>query len=300
MAHRERAAPRERKGFALDAKAGGSMRALALCALVLATVPAWAASRSGPAECHPAAAREDAIDAVGPRGEIVLASGGRALLGSLGWPDETEAARAAADRLLARRGRPLTVVARGEPDRWGRARIDGTAEDAGASVDLAGSLIGAGLGLVDAGEGDALCRPALLAVEETARNAGLGLWRRPLLDAGDGAALRAAAGRFAVVQGVVRHVGERPARTYLDFAARGEDGLTVSVSKRTWRRMREHGLSAERLRGRVVRVRGVVEIRRGAMLDVASPDLIEVPEETPPAASGAGPDRERAPRRRTE
>ena len=30
----------------------------------------------------------------------------------------------------------------------------------------------------------------------------------------------------------MRWVGERPRRTYLDFARRGEEGLTVTVSKR--------------------------------------------------------------------
>ncbi|WP_375463183.1 pentapeptide repeat-containing protein [uncultured Methylobacterium sp.] len=275
------------------------MRGLAagLCALVLAATSARAAPRSGPAECRPAAAREEVLEAVGPRGEIVLGSGARAVLGSLRWPDDPDAAKAATDWLMAHRGRRLTVVARGEPDRWGRGRIDATAEAEDRTVDLAGGLIGAGLALADAGEGDALCRPALLAVEETARAGTLGLWRRPVTEAGDGAALREAAGRFVVVRGIVRHVGERPARTYLDFVAQGADGLTVTVSKRTWRRMLEHGLSADRLRGRPVRVRGVVEVRRGASLDVVVPEMIEVLEEPPTAASGAGTDRERALRR---
>ena len=269
------------------------MLAGAACATILgARSCASAAPRSGPSECVAGAARADTLSAVEPRGELVLASGARAVLGSLRWPDDPEVAKAAADRLTARRGVPLTVVARGEADRWGRVRIDAVAEDDG--VDLAGDLVGAGLSLVDAGEGDALCRPGLLAVEETARRAGLGLWRRPPIEAGDGAALRAAAGRFAVVQGTIRHVGERPSRSYLDFARRGEDGLTVTVSKRTWRRMREHGLSADRLKDAQVRVRGVVEIRRGPTLEVAVPETIEMLE-APTAVAGM--DGERALRR---
>lgn len=213
------------------------------------------------------------------------------MLGSLHWPDDAEAVKAATDWLLARRGRPLTLVPRGEPDRWGRSRIDATVD--GEAADLAGGIIGAGLAFADAGEGDALCRPALLAVEESARRAGLGPPRLPVADAEDGPALRAAEGRFAVVQGTVRHVGERSARTYLDFVRRGEDGLSVTVSKRTWRRMLEHGLSADRLRGRLVRVRGVVEIRRGPVLDLVAPESIEVLD-APAAGQTNG---ERAPRR---
>lgn len=283
----------------------GPVKIVAVCALAVAPGGAVAAPRSAASECLAGEARVEVPVAVGPGGELTFASGSRAVLGSMRWPDDSDLAEAAADRLLARRGRPLTVVARGEADRWGRQRIDALAEE-GASdenaakgaetVDVAGDLIAAGLGQVDAGEGDVLCRPGLLAVEETARRAGLGLWRRPPIEATDGAGLRAAAGRFAVVEGTIRHIGERPTRTYLDFAARGEDGLTVTVSKRTWRRMREHGLSADRLGNTRVRVRGIVEIRRGPTLDVAVPETIEVLE-TPTAVAGTNTDGERALRR---
>ncbi len=97
----------------------------------------------------------------------------------------------------------------------------------------------------------------------------------PLPEARDGPALRALDGRFVVVEGRIRHVGERASRTYLDFVRRGEDGLTVTVSKRTWRRVLEHGLTAAGLTGRRVRVRGIVEVRRGPVLDIALPELIE-------------------------
>ncbi|MCJ2110313.1 pentapeptide repeat-containing protein [Methylobacterium sp. E-025] len=273
----------------------GRMLAVAACALAASAARVAAAPRSGTAECLSGDGRTETLSAVEPRGELALASGARAVLGSVRWPDDPEIAKAATERLLALRGRPLTVVARGEADRWGRLRIDALSE-ADGPVDLAGDLVGAGLAQVDAGEGDALCRPGLLAVEEAARTAGLGLWHQPSLEASDGPGPRAAAGRFVVVQGTISHVGERPSRTYLDFAARGEDGLTVTVSKRTWRRMREHGLSADRLKNARVRVRGVVEIRRGPTLDIAVPETIEVLE-APTAIAGASTDGERALRR---
>jgi hypothetical protein len=227
----------------------------------------------GAAECGAGAARADRLAEVGPRGEIRLASGARVLLDSLRWPDEPEADRAARAWLEARRAGDLTVVPRGAPDRWGRRRADLVPED--GEADLAGGLAAAGLAAVDPGEADALCRPALLRAEAGARARGLGLWRAPLPEARDGPALRALAGRFVVVEGRVRHVGERAARTYLDFVRRGEDGLTVTVSKRTWRRVLEHGLTGAGLTGRRVRVRGVVEIRRGPVIEVAVPELVE-------------------------
>ncbi|HEV7439971.1 MAG TPA: hypothetical protein VGN94_10170 [Methylobacterium sp.] len=264
--------------------------------------PALAAPRAGPAECRAAPSRADSLDRLGARGEIALASGARVLLGSLRWPEDPAAASSAAAWLDRHRGRPLTVTVRGEPDRWGRSRIDAilNADDAGGEpIDLAGGLIRAGLAQVDAGEGDVLCRPGLLALEEGARKAGLGLWREPGPAVRDGAALRAAAGRFVVARGRIVGVGERAARTYLDFVRRGEDGLTVIVSKRTWRRLQEHGLSAAGLKGRFVRVRGIIEIGRGPVMDVASAEMIEVLGDDDGRSEDpeTGPERERALRR---
>ncbi|MGU3538761.1 hypothetical protein [Methylobacterium sp. A54F] len=272
----------------------GRRTALASALGLIAALPAAAAPRAGAPECRAASTRGDALQALGPRGEVVLASGTRALLGSLRWPEDPVAAAEAEGWLRARAGRALAVTARGEADRWGRIRID--AADEADGTDLAGGLIEAGLAHADAGEGDVLCRPALLAVEAGARAGGRGLWaREPVRDARDGAALRARAGRFLVAEGRLLNVGERAARTYLDFVRRGEDGLTVTVSKRTWRRLQERGLSAAGLRGRTVRVRGIVEIGRGPVLDLTSADALELLGEAARPLGEA--DRERALRR---
>ena len=227
--------------------------------------------------CRPAAARADRLADVGPRGELILASGRRAVLSGLRWPDAPEIDAAARSWLLAFRGMPLVLTERGPEDRWGRRRADGIAGEA-EPVDLAGGLVAAGLGYADAGEADALCRPALRALETGPRATGLGVWAGGPLAATDETALSARAGRFAVVEGRILHVGERSARTYLDFARRGEQGLTVTVQKRTWRTLSEHGLSAATLRGRLVRIRGTVEIGRGPLIDLAGVEGIEVVE----------------------
>ncbi|WP_204165280.1 pentapeptide repeat-containing protein [Methylobacterium radiodurans] len=251
-----------------------------------------AAAAESVASCRAGPAWTDRIAEVGPRGEIRLASGARVLLDSLHWPAEPVAG-AARSWLEARRGRDLTVVPRGTPDRWGRQRADIVSDivpdglPEGTEPDLAGGLAAAGLAAIDPGEADALCRPALLRVEAGARARRLGLWQVPLPEARDAAALRALEGRFVVVEGVVRHVGERSARTYLDFVRRGEDGLTVTVSKRTWRRVLEHGLSAAGLTGRRVRVRGILEIRRGPVIDVTVPELVEPLDGTEDGRRGA-------------
>jgi Staphylococcal nuclease homologue len=273
-----------------------AVRTLALAlAMSISASPVRAAARAratGVAECLTGPTRIEVLAGIGPRGEIRLASGARAVLDSLRWPDTPETAAAASAWLEARRGSSLSVTPRGQADRWGRERADIQVTD--GDDDLAGGLIGAGLAFADANESDSLCRPALRLVEESARTNRRGLWREPLPSAADGPALRALAGRFAVVEGRVRHIGERGAWTYLDFGIRGTDALTVTVPKRTWRMVRARGLSAASLEGRSVRVRGILAVRRGPTLE-AGADAIEVLGESD--RPEAGPEAERGLRR---
>ncbi|MCJ2050132.1 thermonuclease family protein [Methylobacterium sp. J-070] len=264
---------------------------MAALATVLAG-PVGAAPRTGAPACAAGPARAEILSGIGPRGEILLGSGARVVPDSLRWPDVPEAAAAAQAWLVARRGSAVTVVPRGQPDRWDRARAD--IQIADGDDDLAGGLIGAGLALADANEADSLCRPALRLVEAAARARRLGIWREPLPAAQDGPALRALAGRFVIVEGRVRHVGERGARTYLDFAPPGADALTVTVSKRTWRMVHARGLSAASSEGQRVRVRGILEVWRGPTLE-AGADAIEVLGESD--RPEAGPEGERELRR---
>ncbi|GJE57280.1 hypothetical protein EKPJFOCH_3794 [Methylobacterium thuringiense] len=252
-----------------------------VCAFAVFANPAAAVPRAEPESCRASALRDESIDSLGPRGELVMASGARAILADLHWPETEPEATQAASYLMGFRGRPLAVSARGGDDRWGRARIEAVAEpasDADEPVDLAAGLVAAGLAHADAGESDILCRGDLIALEAEPRSARRGVWGAAVLDARDGPALGALAGRFVVAEGRIVGVGERADRTYLDFVRNSAAGLTVIVMKRTWRIMQERGLTAATLRGRLARVRGRVEVRRGPTLDIVSADMIEVPE----------------------
>ncbi|MFE1601749.1 DNA-binding protein [Methylobacterium sp. ID0610] len=243
---------------------------------ILAILAAAPAAAEG---CRHRVPGQDRLEALTPEGDLLLASGRRARLDGVRWPEEPALAAAARAWLGARVGRPLATREEPAPDRWERVVLDAeTAE--GEPVDLAGGLVAAGLALVDAGESDRLCRPALLSVEAAARRERRGLWadRQPI-PAEDAARLAALAGRFVVAEGRVRSVGERRSRTYLNFAPFGEEGLTVTVSKRTWRTLLERGLTAAALRGRRVRARGFVELWRGPTLDIGAAETIEMLDE---------------------
>jgi hypothetical protein len=235
-----------------------------LLALLLLVVPARA---QNPARCD-GEAIEDRLRRVEAHGDLAT-DGGRLLKLA-----DIRLADAAAAELAPHAGERVAVSLLGGGDRWGRlpARVvlarDGT--------DLAQLLLQEGLAVVDVGEGDGLCRPALLAAEVAARRDRRGVWPSMLLRATDLGGLAARIGQFAVVEGRIVSVGERARRTYLNFGRDFSRDFTVSIARRDWASMRHAGLSAERLRGRGVRVRGIVEMRRGPSMEVTSAQAIEL------------------------
>ena len=216
---------------------------------------------------------EDRLHTVEAAGDLLSESGRRLKIADIRLAD------GAAERLSTFGGERLLLTLSGKSDRWGRvpARIiaakDGT--------DLAALLLRDGEALVDVGDADALCRPALLAAEREVRVARRGAWASVLLAASDPEALAKEVGRFAVVEGRVLSVGERERRTYINFGHDFGRDFAVSISRRNWRRMQDLGLSAASLRGRTVRVRGIVEMRRAPSMEIVSRDMIEIEESAP-------------------
>ncbi|HEX8165040.1 MAG TPA: DNA-binding protein [Beijerinckiaceae bacterium] len=222
----------------------------------------------------------DRIEAVTERGEIRLASGRIVKLAGVRGPDEPAQGAAAAALIESFRDHPVEVGATaGAPDRWGRLPAVVTAMTDAGPVDLARALVAAGAALVDAGEADRLCPPGLLGPEARARAWGLGLWRggryKPVA-ATDLDRLKGLVGRFALIEGRIRSVGERRQRTYLNFGTDWNTDLTVTIPKRTWRTMRDRGMTAALLRGRRVRARGLVEEWRGPAITIMAPELLEI------------------------
>jgi endonuclease YncB( thermonuclease family) len=226
---------------------------------------------------------EDRIEGLTERGEIRLASGRVAKLAGIRRAAEPAHDEAGAAWLRSFAGSPVEVAAlASEPDRWGRLPAILTARSDAGPIDLNRGLVAAGLALVDAGEADRVCQPELLAAEARARDFRLGLWRddryKPVA-AADVGTLRARAGQFALVEGRIRSVGERPRCTYLNFGADWNADFTITIPQRTWRTMRDRGLSAAGLRGRLVRARGLIEEWRGPAITIMAPEMLEILDE---------------------
>jgi Staphylococcal nuclease homologue len=260
------------------------LRNLGLLALALGLMPVPALGRDGTAraakgsEACAAPMQDDRLTGLSAHGDLVLESGRLARLASIRLPDDATHRDEAIARLRAWAGREVQVQGGPERDRWDRvpARIVLAGES--PPLDLAHGLVEAGLALVDAGTADTFCYPELLALEATAREQSLGVWkddRYKPLDAERIDRLRDRVGSFVLVEGRIRSIGERTQRTYLNFGGQWAEDFTIIVPKKTWKRMVDSGLDAAALKGRRVRARGILEPWQGTSLTILIPDMME-------------------------
>jgi len=191
------------------------------------------------------------------------------------------------------------------PDRWGRINAQVLFSDEGQSNSIQAAALGRSdrtvdLGgeapytlqqwLVDLGEArvapglsspepPSACLRFLLEREELARGAERGLWRdtaRAIRSADDPDAIFDDLGHFAVVEGTVASVGDRKRMIYLNFGTEWTRDFTVTILKNSRTRLVRAGLDLAGLKGKRVRVRGLVEANRGPFIEAVAPEQIEV------------------------
>lgn len=193
---------------------------------------------------------------------------------------EGKAAAAALDRLT---DGDHVIVRRAESgaDRYGRLVGYAYTERGGDQFFVQGELLAAGYARVaDRVDGQS-CAAALLARENAARKAKLGLWADPyydLLDAETPADVLAHKGQFALAEGKVVSVRESGPTIYVNFGERWSEDFAVTVRKRNERIFAAAGLDLKGLEGRRVIVRGFVEARgsRGMpAIEAERPEQIE-------------------------
>lgn len=234
-------------------------------------------AHAGPAECLDRAEAVRAAEAADARslklgdGRLVRLAGIEPF--DLLRPDLAEAEAALHARLSELAGaKALSVqLASGEPDRYGRL-VALVAVD-GALVQEA--LAAEGLALAFAGGAPLACFDRILAAEEAARRAGRGFWAGVSLPRATPDALLQQVGHFVIFEGRVISVGNRSARTYLNFGYTWSEDVTVEIEAAD-----RDGFGGEEalaaLAGRKVRVRGFLEEKAGPMLALRSPMQLEV------------------------
>ena len=162
-------------------------------------------------------------------------------------------------------------------DRWGRI-VTQTFLPSGEDLGL--RLVAEGLARV-APTGTDPCLLRLLAAETAARRAKLGLWadsHYAVLAAGQPAALAAHAGEFVIVDGVVQRIGQTPTRFYLEFGPARTGNLSVTFSRQTAKSFADAGLVPEDMAGRLIRIRGMLDMRPHPQIEIYTPAAIEVTE----------------------
>jgi hypothetical protein len=128
-------------------------------------------------------------------------------------------------------------------------------------------------------EPPAACLRFLLGREDLARRAGRGTWEdaaTAIRPADDPQAILAEVGRFALVEGMVASVGERKRVTYLNFGTEWTRDFTVTILNNSRTRLARAGLVLADLKGKRIRVRGLVEDNRGPLIEVIASEQIEV------------------------
>jgi hypothetical protein len=166
-----------------------------------------------------------------------------------------------------------------ETDRYGRLDAHVFVTENGAERWFQAELVGRGLAQVSARLGDMACARALLAQEQAARAAKLGLWAEPyyvMNKAEDVAEVLKSRGRFALVEGKVESVRESGGTIYVNFGRRWSEDFTVTIAKRNERAFSAAGLTPKSLSGRRVRIRGWIEERGGPWVEAARPEQIEI------------------------
>lgn len=241
--------------------------------------PDAAKVRPAPAECLPHNAIAATVKSVTDGRTFTLADGRVVRLATI------EAPQAVAPDALAALigGREITLSPLAPlSDRYGRLNMRAFVLRGGAPQLVEAALVAQGFALTMPRAGDAGCTALLMAAERVARAGKLGLWADPSysnLQAENPAAVLAAQGRFAVVEGKVLSVRRSGGTVYVNFGRRWSEDMTVTILKRNERKFTAAGIEPEQLKGRKVRVRGFVEERGGPWIEASLPEQIEIVED---------------------
>ncbi len=141
---------------------------------------------------------------------------------------------------------------------------------------LQGKLVRHGLAVVDPLTASAEIADALLAIEEEARRAAVGIWSPggELPESAD--RVRPRPLRFTLVEGRPRRGASGRVFFYLNFGADRRRDFTVRIRTARLRDFRRAGLDPEALAGQRIRVRGWIFPAGGPMIEVTDRRQIEV------------------------
>ena len=250
-----------------------SAATIAAC-LFVAQSAAAAAETAGP--CRFEALGTASVTAILDGRSMRLADGREIKLAGIDVPPTAGRPRRALENLVL--GKDIALAAPSDtPDRYGR--ILAFAFVNGSETPVQYNLLALGQARVAPNVQDKACSEALFREEQKAREARIGLWADPgyaVRAAGDGVALKPLRGRFSVAEGRVVSVREAGATIYVNFGRRWSEALTVTILKRHERPFAAAGIEPKTLEGRIVRIRGYLDVRNGPVIEATRPEQIEI------------------------
>jgi hypothetical protein len=223
------------------------------------------------------------VAAVDERFELLLDDGRRGVLSGLEFPQGPARADARARLAAWLVGRDVLVgdLAAGL-DRWGRASLRVFAAESEAArsplVPVASAMLEEGRARFRPDPPAAPCARDYLAAEEAARVARRGLWsgEQPFAAGVDAAAPLMRRKGLVILEGTISHVGETRSAVYLNFGENGARNVSAMISRRNLIILTALGIGRDGLRGRRVRVRGIIETGFGPRIEIFAPAQIEI------------------------
>ena len=257
---------------------------------LVVTAPASAAPVLKTTSCSLDGALRGRVASVNERLELTLADGATLKIAGIDppvpTPNDPELDAEARAKLAAwLDGREVLFRPVGErADRWGRTVALVSAPMETATISVGEALLDAGLARFSPGPGTRPCSNRFLAAEVRARDQKLGLWADPyyaVLSATDRGAFDEKSATNVVVEGVVTSVEQGRFRTDLHFGQRRGYDFSVTILPRHRKRFEAEGIDLRDLDGRNLRVRGLLDLRFGPRIEIASPEEIEILENAP-------------------
>jgi endonuclease YncB( thermonuclease family) len=254
----------------------------ALLAGFLSNAPAALSAEAG--GCGPPGGRlaeAGGVASLGEGGTLILDDGQAVRLSGIAVPagDGAEAAkaRAALERLSL--GRAVALARVGNADRYARLPADVFIGEGDDRIWLQERLVAEGLARVQSFKHNRACTLALLAREDAARKARLGMWASPDF------AVRATdrpellhpwLDSFQIVEGVVLSTGAAGRKVYLNFGRRWKTDFTGVIATGDLDAFAAAGIFPLKLPRQRVRLRGWLTEHDGPMMQLDHPEQIEL------------------------
>ncbi|MBI4923720.1 MAG: thermonuclease family protein [Devosia nanyangense] len=196
--------------------------------------------------------------------------------GFFDWPKAGEARAALAAIAL---DKPVLLRFGGEQvDRYGRSLaqlyVTGATE-----VWVQRTMLEAGMARVYSFPDNRACLPELLAAENKARTAKLGIWTDPyyrVRRADRPADLLPLAGHYELIEGRVLKAERAGGALFLNFGRYFKEDFTAVIDARALRLFADEKLDPLNLAGALVRLRGWIDTRDGPRVEIGHPEQIEV------------------------